>query len=306
MSARDDDDDALVLEPLVQRQVSALDAETPAVVAAVANSAFAWRGHGNAPDTLPPEDQHHEDTSAPAPAISLPKEEVRSPFLWHGRAASAADTTDVETDTPADEPQPQPEPGPANKETPMATKVRNGAARSRKTARGSPQLQICSVLLQEDMSLDELSTALPKLSRSQIYSALNNAKVHRRISGSGSSFTLTDTGRKWVQAAIGDEVPVTKAPAPNPAKKAAATPAPTPTPAPSPATELVPVAPVDTSPTLPPQRALRFAMDSDGNFWITKNGVVITLAPDEYARLEQYQKCTHMLRTLDGFGVARS
>jgi hypothetical protein len=295
VSREPDDDLGVDLPPVEQRQVSA--SEAPLLSVTAASSVFNWRGRGQAPGAEPL-DAAAADEREPAPAITLPKTEVQSPFRWRG-----PNTPPLEVTTRAAAPaQPRATPAASKETTMVKPQQRNGAARSRKTARGSPQLHICSVLLQGDLTFDAIGKASPKLQRSQIYSALNNARQHQRITvNSAGAFQLTNTGKEWVKAAGVDIAPAPQPkPAPTPPVRKPADPSTATTSrveAPAQQRALAP-ATVDTSPMPAAQSGVRFALDSDGRFWITKNGVVISLEGHEFEFMEKYMNAAHLVRAL--------
>jgi hypothetical protein len=134
-------------------------------------------------------------TVSAADAPPLQARAGSSVFNWRRHGGGAAPDTTADT-------QSQPE-----EEETMATAKKKRAPR--KNSSGSPQLQICSALLQNDLARDAIAQALPDLTTAQISSALNNAKSHGRVAWieKDQVYRLTKTGKAWVAAATGTEEP---------------------------------------------------------------------------------------------------
>lgn len=237
-------DDDLVTRPVTQRIVSAADA-SPLHTHAASSVFTSWMKPGTVPPTATEEPHERHDTP---PAASTP--------------ASQTTTT-------------------KEQEEPMAQ--RNGAARSRKSAGGSPQLQICTALLQNDLERDAIPAAVPGLSAAQISSALHTAKSHKRVKVKDGAYTLTPAGRAWVEAAGGGEPAApakperaagTKRSAAHRRHRRARRPEPS-------------AGEVDTSPT-DAAATFRCAVMSDGCFFITKDGTTIELEPEEHKQMLHY------------------
>ena len=158
----------------------------------------------------------------------------------------------------------------------MATRKLNGAARAKNSKRGSPQLSVCTLLLQEDLGRDALAEKLSDLTSAQISSALNNSKGQGRIAWieKDQVYRLTTAGKEWVGGAGGEPAPKrrkagTKKAHTRKAKK--------------------PAVQVDTSP--PEQESestFRCAVMSDGSFFISRDETAIELTPQEHAHMLRY------------------
>lgn len=213
-------------------------------------------------------------------AADVPPPQTRgasSVFNWRGAGTAAATASDPEPPQETTPTTSQPE-----QETMATTKKRNGAARARKSTRGSPQLVICQALLEEDLSREAIAEKCSDLTASQISSALQNAKKLGRIAWieKSQTFRLTATGKEWLAAAAGEAPPEE---APETPKRGAGKRGAHRRPRRAKSEE------VDTSPPAGGgESTYRCAVMSDGCFFLTKDGVTIELEPDEHAGMLRY------------------
>lgn len=148
-----------------------------------------------------------------------------------------------------------------------------------KSGNGTPQLQICSALLQKGpMNRKDLGVFGEEvgLSSAQISSALNNAKSHKRVTCDADGvYGITELGTTWLQAETGEREPprTTARASRKTARRRAAK-----------------RKEVDTSPTEDEDDGPTFlcSVISNGSFWLSKGDAEITLTKEEHAEMLHY------------------
>jgi DNA-binding PadR family transcriptional regulator len=219
----------------------------------------------NHPDEQDQDDGPVQRTVNAEDASRLHTPAASTVFNWRGAGQAPA---------PAPAPTAEPEQQHEEEKEPVATTPKKRAKRARNSSDGSPQLLICSGLLQNDLTREQVAEAFSELSTSQISSALNNAKSHGRIAWieKDGVYRLTKTGKEWVQAAAGEESP------PEPTRRKAAH-----------RRGRAKRDEVDTSPAVDEAESVfRCAVMSDGCFFVSKEGVTIELEPDEHKQMLHY------------------
>lgn len=190
-----------------------------------------------------------------------------SVFNWRGTGAAAAQEPE-----PTSAPLPPPE-----EEKPMATIKKKRAAR--KSSGGSPQLQICSALLQFGTMPREALAAWGEevgLAAAQISSALNNAKSLGRLIKGDDGYELTEDGRAWLAAAGVEPAPEksTRRSTRKTAHRRGRT-----------KREKVDTHPAEEETA---DATFRCAVMSDGCFFISKEGQILELTADEHRQMLHY------------------
>lgn len=220
-------------------------------------------------DPESPDDIVTQRTVSAAEAPPLRSAAASSVFNW-----GAVSATPEPTAAPASQPQ---------EEQPMATEHKNRTARTRKSRNGTPQLQVCSALLQNDLSREAIAEACSGLGSAQISSALNNAKAHGRIAWieKDGVYRISKAGKEWVSAAgdtdQAEAKPVRRATAHKTAHRRRK---------PAQRSE------VDTSPNEEAQdtadATFRCAVMSDGCFFVSKEGLILELTKEGHMQMLRY------------------
>jgi hypothetical protein len=197
-----------------------------------------------------------------------------SVFNWRGGTGTAAPSANAHTDTDEDEDDTTPSQQPQEQEKPTMPTTRHRAPRS---GPGSPQVQLCTALLQNgDLTNEQLAKVLPQFNVGQIRGAINNATANERVKLKGDAHHLTAKGKAWLQAAGIVNPAAAEKPA-SPSQKTAAAQPPVDTTPPS----------VDTS-QAGQEPTFRCAVMSDGAFFISKGGTHIELDAMEHAQMLHY------------------
>jgi hypothetical protein len=213
------------------------------------------------------EDGVLQRTVSAADASPLRTPAGSSVFNWRGAgtAADAAPDTTAQT-------QSQPE-----EEETMATGKKKRAPR--KTSSGSPQLQICSALLQKRPGTRRHCAGAAGPDHGADLQRAEQREVARRVAWieKDQVYRLTKTGKDWVAAATGTEEPAAPT-ASKPKRKGGHR-----------RGRTAKRKEVDTSPaTDEADTTFRCAVMSDGCFFISKEGVTLELDADEHKQMLHY------------------
>lgn len=239
-----------------------------------------------------PDDQDSDDTpdqrvvsaADSSPLRTTAASSVFTSWMKPGTAPPAVEDEPAADDPPA----PTTNPTTTGEDETMATRKKAGAKRTRKANKGgSPQLQICSALLEHGhLSREQIAEACSDLNGAQISSALNNAKSHGRVEyveydEAGKVFQLTKVGKAWIATAIGEQPPEEAAPKKRGAAGRSKAHARRGRKVKEEATE-PPAAEDEDTPSF------RCAVMSDGCFFIAKDGNTIELEPEEHKQMLHY------------------